>query len=218
MNLKQEVYDVLSQLKDYGDLNALIIDSIDASKGDFCLPCFSLAKTLRKSPMVIADEIANSLNLNNSNIIKVESVAGYVNFFLNKSIIAKKVLNNFKIADHPSNQKVVCIDYCSVNLAKYMHIGHLKNSFLGESLARLFEHFGYKVVRINYIGDYGTPYGKIIAGIQLWGNEQDISTRGIDALQEYYVKFCAAEAEDENLQQLARDLSKKIEDKDEGEN
>lgn len=214
MNLKNEVYEVLNQLKDYGDLNALIIDSIDASKGDYCLPCFSLAKTLRKSPVVIADEIANNLNIDNTNIEKVESVAGYVNFFLNKANISKNVLNNFKLTSSESNGKVVCIDYCSVNLAKYMHIGHLKNTFLGESLARLFEHFGYKVVRINYIGDYGTPYGKIIAGLQMWGTDDDIKTRGIDALQDYYVKFCAAEAEDENLQQLARDLSKKIEEKD----
>ncbi|MFQ6724454.1 MAG: arginine--tRNA ligase [Clostridia bacterium] len=214
MNLKQQVYDVLNQLNDYGDLNSLVIDSIDASKGDYCLPCFALAKTLHKSPMVIADEIANNLNLDNTNIEKVESVAGYVNFFLNKSKVSENVLNNFEVPTHNSNQKIVCIDYCSVNLAKYMHIGHLKNSFLGESLARLFEHFGYKVVRINYIGDYGTPYGKIIAGLQMWGNDDDIKTRGIDALQEYYVKFCAAEAEDEKLQQLARDIFKKIEDKD----
>lgn len=214
MNLKQEVFNVLQQLNDYGELNNLVIDSIDASKGDYCLPCFSLAKTLRKSPIMIAEDIANSLKLDNSNIAKVESVAGYVNFFLNKSKVGENVLNNFTIPTHKSNEKTICIDYCSVNLAKYMHIGHLKNSFLGESLARLFENFGYKVVRINYIGDYGTPYGKIIAGIQMWGNDEDIKTRGIDALQEYYVKFCAAEAEDEKLQQLARDLSKKIEDKD----
>lgn len=214
MNLKQEVYKVLEQLKEYGELNSLVIDSIDASKGDFCLPCFALAKTLRKSPIIIADEIAKNLNLDDTNIEKVESVAGYVNFFLNKAKVGQDVLNNFNASKSEANGKVVCIDYCSVNLAKYMHIGHLKNTFLGESLARLFEHFGYKVVRINYIGDYGTPYGKIIAGLQMWGTDEDIEARGIDALQEYYVKFCAAEAEDENLQQLARDIFKKIEDKD----
>ncbi len=215
MNLKQYIYPLLDKLE-YDNLNTLLIDSADASKGDFCLPCFSLAKTLHKSPMVIADEISSKLDLTSSLVEKVESVAGYVNFFLNKSKISKHVLNNFKPAEvkKPSNNKVVCIDYCSVNLAKYMHIGHLKNSFLGESLARLFENFGYKVVRINYIGDYGTPYGKIIAGVQMWGTEQDIEARGIDALQEYYVKFCAAEAEDEKLQQLARDIFKKIEEKD----
>jgi len=213
MNLKQEIYKVLTQLP-YENLNELIIDSIDATKGDYCLPCFALAKTLHKSPMVIADEIASTLNLDNSNIAKVESVAGYVNFFLNKSKVGEFVLSNFAITNCKPNNKVVCIDYSSVNLAKYMHIGHLKNSFLGESLARLFEHFGYKVVRINYIGDYGTPFGKIIAGLQMWGTEEDVSARGIDALQEYYVKFSAAEVEDEKLQQLARDISKKIEDKD----
>lgn len=215
MNLKQEVYNVLNSLEEYGDLNGLVIDSIDASKGDYCLPCFSLAKTLHKSPMVIADEIAAKLNTVGTNIEKVDSVAGYVNFFLNKTRISQNVLPNFGLPRNDANGKVVCIDYSSVNLAKYMHIGHLKNSFLGESLARLFEHFGYKVVRINYIGDYGTPYGKIIAGLQLWGNESDVEQRGIDALQEYYVKFCAEEVENENLQQLARDIFKKIEEKDE---
>ena len=135
-------------------------------------------------------------------------MAGYVNFFLNKSKVCANVLNNYAVPTYKSNDKVICIDYSSVNLAKYMHIGHLKNSYLGESLARLFENFGYKVVRINYIGDYGTPYGKIVAGLKMWGTDEDVKTRGIDALQEYYVKFNAAEAENENLQQLARDLSK----------
>ncbi len=214
MNLKQEIFDVLNQLTDYGDLSSLLIESIDETKGDYCLPCFSLAKTLHKPPMIIAEEIASKIDTSNSNIEKVECVAGYVNFFLNKAKVGENVLNSYTITNPKNNNKVVCIDYCSVNLAKYMHIGHLKNTFLGESLARLFENFGYKVVRINYIGDYGTPYGKIIAGIQLWGSEEDIKARGIDALQEYYVKFCAAEAEDEKLQQLARDISKKIEDED----
>ena len=84
MNLKQEVYKVLGQLDGYKNLESLIIESIDASKGDYCLPCFSLAKIMRKSPIMIADEIANMLNLRDTNIEKVESVAGYVNFFLNR--------------------------------------------------------------------------------------------------------------------------------------
>ena len=212
MNLKNEVIKVLNNVENFSNISNLIVESADASKGDFCLPCFSLAKEYKKSPMLIAEEIKASLNLENSNIEKAESVAGYLNFFLNKEKVSREVLSNFTPnVQKESNGKVVCIDYCSVNLAKYMHIGHLKNCFLGESLARLFESAGYKVVRINYVGDYGTPYGKILAGIDLYGSEQDIKERGIDALQEYYVKFCAAEAEDENLAQLARDISKKIE-------
>lgn len=213
MQLKNEICALLKQVEGFGDLSALVIESIDATKGDFCLPCFSLAKELKKSPMIIAGEISNLLDISNTIVEKVEVVAGYVNFFLDKVEVSKRVLNE-KIKKQPSNGKVVCIDYCSVNLAKYMHIGHLKNCFLGESLARLFENAGYKVVRINYIGDYGTPYGKIIAGMNLYGSEDDIQQRGIDALQDYYVKFCAAETDDEKLQQMARDISKKIEEKD----
>ena len=214
MNLKNEVCLVLNQLSNYNNLENLVTESIDSSKGDFCLPCFSLAKELKKSPMVIAQDIASSLNLENTCIEKVQVVAGYINFFLNKVETTKKVLSETLNIKKENNNKTVCIDYCSVNLAKYMHIGHLKNCFLGESLARLFEINGYNVVRINYIGDYGTPYGKIIAGINLYGSEEDILNRGIDALQEYYVKFNAAEENDETLVQLARDISKKIEDKD----
>lgn len=214
MNLKENVFLLLNQLSEYENLNNLVIESIDSTKGDFCLPCFSLAKQYHKSPVVISEDIASKLNLKNSCVKKVETVAGYVNFFLDKQKITQHILTNFKLTPFNKNGKVVCIDYCSVNLAKYMHIGHIKNCFLGESLARIFEYCGYTVVRINYIGDYGTPYGKIIAGIQLYGSEQDIEKRGIDALQEYYVKFCKAEENNENLQQLARDIFKKIEDKD----
>ena len=219
MNIKEQI--VKSIGFNFAELNVnveeLIIESISEDKGDYSLPCFSFAKVLRDNPMNIANKIKDSVCIGGI-IEKCEVVAGYLNFFLNKEFVSKEIVENFSSENFKYNegqQKVVCIDYCSVNLAKYMHIGHIKNSFLGESLARLFENAGYKVVRINYIGDYGTPYGKIIAGINLFGSEEDIQNRGIDALQEYYVKFNAAEAEDEKLQQLARDVSKKIEDKDE---
>ena len=218
MNIKEQIANFIGF--DFSQANAnvqdLIIESISADKGDYSLPCFSFAKVLRDNPINIANKIKETVQLG-SLIEKCEVMAGYLNFFLKKEKVAKDIIEKFSSENFKYNEgkgKIVCIDYCSVNLAKYMHIGHIKNSFLGESLARLFENAGYKVIRINYVGDYGTPYGKIIAGMQLWGNEEDIQTRGIDALQEYYVKFNAAEAEDENLQQLARDISKKIEEKD----
>lgn len=219
MNIKEQIVNSIGFSFNELNINAqdLIIESISADKGDYSLPCFAMAKILKDNPMNIANNIAKTVTIGGI-IEKCEVIAGYVNFFLNKEQVSKAIIENFSKENFKYNEgqkKVVCIDYCSVNLAKYMHIGHIKNSFLGESLARLFENAGYKVVRINYIGDYGTPYGKIIAGINLYGSEEDIEKRGIDALQEYYVKFNSAEAEDENLQQLARDISKKIEDKDE---
>lgn len=216
MDIKKLIVDEIDFHIENIDLKELIIPSISSDKGDYALPCFALAKELRDNPMNIANKIKDCVKLGGL-IDKCEVVVGYVNFFLNKEMVAKLIIENFDIKGFQSsegNDKVVVIDYCSVNLAKYMHIGHIKNSYLGESLARLFENAGYKVVRINYVGDYGTPYGKIIAGMKLWGTDEDIEKRGIDALQEYYVRFSAAEAENEELAQMARDIFKKIEDKD----
>ncbi len=216
MNIKNVIANAINYKVDGVNLEDLIIESVSVDKGDYCLPCFSFAKILKANPMSIATEIANSVALGGI-IEKCEVVAGYVNFFLNKEEVSKSIIENFSSENFKykeGNNKTVCIDYCSVNLAKYMHIGHIKNSFLGESLARLFENAGYKVIRINYVGDYGTPYGKIIAGMNMWGNEQEVEERGIDALQDYYVKFNAAEAENPELSQVARDIFKKIEEKD----
>jgi len=216
MDIKNLIASCISKQIEGVTLESLIIESISADKGDYSLPCFSLAKVLRENPNKIAEDIASSVEVGGI-VEKCEVVNGYVNFFLNKVTISKMIIDNFSVKNFKYNQgesKTVCIDYCSVNLAKYMHIGHIKNSFLGESLARLFENAGYKVVRINYVGDYGTPYGKIIAGMNMWGSEQEIEERGIDALQDYYVKFNAAEAENEELSQIARDIFKKIEEKD----
>ena len=185
----------------------------DDKLGDYSLPCFCFAKTLRKSPVMIAEELKNCI-VANDYIDRVEVVNGYLNFYLNKQQICKNVINSaisgFK--PKPNNNKIMCIDYSSVNLAKYMHIGHWSTTIIGEAIARLYENRGYKVVRMNYIGDYGLPFGKMVYAYQAWGNKEDVETRGIDALQELYVKFCAEE--NEELLEKAREISKKIEDKD----
>lgn len=216
MNIKKLIADSINLNADINVEN-LIIEAISADKGDYCLPCFAFAKTMHKSPMDIANQIASSLAPNEL-IDHVEVVAGYVNFFLNKSQIANSVLNEYKnendFKSNIGNGKVVCVDYGSPNLAKYLHIGHLKSLIVGESLCRLCEQFGYTVKRLDFAGDYGTPFGKIIGGMQKWGNMEDVKARGNDALQEYYVKFNQMEAEDESYSQLARDIFKKIEEKD----
>lgn len=219
MEIKNEIANLIDY--DFKALNIkvedLIIESISQDKGDYSLPCFSFAKVLKNSPQNIAEQIKKTVKLGGL-IEKCEVVAGYLNFFLNKAYVAEKILDNFNVEDFKTNigkGKVACIDYCSPNLAKYLHIGHLKTLIVGESLARLLEHFGYTVKRLNFIGDYGTPFGKIIGGMQKWGSLEDVKTRGNDALQEYYVKFNAEEEKDENLIQQARDIFKKIEEKNE---
>lgn len=213
MNIKEEISKYLpNQLKN------LVNESIDSTKGDYSVACFSLAKELKKSPIVIAEEIAN--NIKNSVLFeKVEAVSGYVNFFLNKQLTIKNIIEEFNtygvnlFKSKEGKNKTICIDYASVNLAKYMHIGHLCTTIIGESLARIYENCGYKVIRMNYVGDYGTPFGKMIVGYKLWGNKKDVETRGIDAIQSYYVEFCKHEDEEQYMQ-MARDCFVKIEKKD----
>ena len=198
------------------DVENLIIESISADKGDYSLPCFSFAKVLRDNPMSIANRIKEKVTVGGI-IERCEVVAGYVNFFLNKEKVSKQIISEIFDNEFEYNEghgKTICIDYSSVNLAKYMHIGHLKNTIIGESVARICEALGYKVVRINYIGDYGTPFGKIIAGYELWGNKADVDARGIDALQDLYVKFNQEAENNPTLDDRAREIFKKIEEKD----
>ena len=157
MDLKNLVFEKIKDidtLAGVDNLYALLTYTADSKMGDISLPCFSLAKTLRKSPVVIAEDIASKCK--DTVFEKVEAVNGYLNFFLDKVAIYRLVTKEMEnyTPSQIGKGKTVFLDFSSLNLAKYMHIGHLKNTFLGESLARLFEHFGYKVVRINYIGDY----------------------------------------------------------------
>lgn len=198
------------------NLEYLITENPDKSMGDYSIACFSLAKILRKSPLQIANDIKENFN-DYSIVEKVECVNGYVNFFLNKKMFVKDVLTEIYEDNFLSKNampKTICLDYSSVNLAKYMHIGHLSTTIIGESLARIYEENGNKVVRINYIGDYGTPFGKMIYAHLTWGNDEELNARGVDYLQDLYVEFCKRANDSPILEEYARDYFKKICDKD----
>ena len=207
-NIKLENIDI--------NLESLITENPDKSMGDYSIACFSLAKILRKSPLQIANDIKENFN-DYSIVEKVECVNGYVNFFLNKKMFVKNVLTEIYEDNFLSKNampKTICLDYSSVNLAKYMHIGHLSTTIIGESLARIYEENGNKVVRINYIGDYGTPFGKMIYAHLTWGNDEELNARGVDYLQDLYVEFCKRANDSPILEEYARDYFKKICDKD----
>ena len=217
MDIKSKIVEKINYNAVDIDLKSLIIESISADKGDYSLPCFAISKELKENPNKIATDVMNSVEASGL-INHCEVMGGYVNFFLNKEEVSRVIIedlldNEIKYTD--GNGKGICVDYSSVNLAKYMHIGHLKNTIIGESIARISEALGYKVVRINYIGDYGTPFGKIIAGFELWGDKQDVDNRGIDALQDLYVKFNQEAEKDPSLDDKAREIFRLIEEKDE---
>ena len=196
----------------------LITEVQDKANGDYCIPCFSLSKELKKSPIQIANEIKDNFRQNGV-VDRIEVVNGYVNFFLNKGGVIERALSevNLDIPFAPRKEyknKVLCIDYSSANLAKYMHIGHLSTTIIGETLARLHEALGYKVVRINYIGDYGTPFGKMVYAYIEWGNADMLEKRGVDYIQELYIEFYKRSESDPALIEQARECFKKIDQKE----
>lgn len=181
--------------------------------GDLALPCFNFSKVLKKAPQIIALELCQ--NLKSPLITKCEAVNGYLNIYFDRNRFCQDLLPDLSQQQYYhqniGNGKKACVEYSSVNLAKFMHIGHYNCTILGESIARLYQFFGYDVVRINYIGDYGTPFGKMVVAYKLWGNKQQVEKNGIDEIQSLYVKF--NQQENDQLMDMARQASKNIEDK-----
>ena len=191
-----------------------------ADMGDYALPCFKLAKTLRKAPAAIADGIAQQME-RPAWLSRVESVKGYLNFFLDRALLVESVLapvmeqgGRYGSSDMGGG-RTVCIDYSSINIAKRFHIGHLPSTVLGHALYRLNNFMGYKSVGINHLGDWGTQFGKMIAAYKRWGSREMVEEGGVDALSSLYVRFHAEAEENKALEDEGRAWFKKIEDNDE---
>lgn len=188
----------------------------DLEKGDLTLPCFKLAKVLRKSPVVIANEL-KSVFEGDVNFSAVESVNGYLNFKFNRASFATQVLADVLSGKEKYGSsdmgkgKTICIDYSSVNIAKPFHIGHLSTTVIGGSLYKIFEFLGYKVVGINHLGDYGTQFGKMICAYKLWGDRQAVEKGGVKELMRLYVRFHEEAKQNPELDDKAREYFKNIE-------
>ena len=189
--------------------------------GDYALPCFKLAKLLRKSPVMIAEELKKGIVAPDEVIAEVSAVNGYLNFKINKDGFVRATLDKiFKEKDafgasNVGDGKTICIDYSSINIAKPFHIGHLSTTVLGGALYRIFNFLGYNAVGINHLGDYGTQFGKLISAYKRWGDKQTIEQGGIRALNELYVKFHQEAEEHPEYDDEARAYFKKIEQGDE---
>ncbi len=194
--------------------------------GDYALPCFKLAKLMRKSPVMIAEELKTSIMSDNvimsdKVLSEVSAVNGYLNFKINKAgfvaTTLEKILTEKETygASKEGEGKTVCIDYSSINIAKPFHIGHLSTTVLGGALYRIFNFLGYKAVGINHLGDYGTQFGKLISAYKRWGDRETIERGGIRALNELYVKFHQEAELHPEYDDEARAYFKKIEQGDE---
>lgn len=189
-----------------------------AHLGDFAVPCFPFAKILRKSPAMIAEEIAASIQ--HPSIRKVEAVNGYVNIFLDRNGVSNDILHTIVTqgstfgSSNEGNDGVVTIDLSSPNIAKPFSMGHLRSTVIGNSIALLLEKSGFKPVKINYIGDWGTQFGKLLTAYRKWGNEQDVRQAPIETLLKLYIRFHEEAEQDASLNDEGRAAFKALEDGD----
>ncbi len=186
--------------------------------GDYAFPTFRLAKEYRKSPNVIAEELAASIS-GNELFEKVQNQGPYVNFFINRTKLAEDVISEimdkkekYGSSDMGEGKKVI-VEFSSPNIAKPFHIGHIRTTVIGNSLAKIYEFLGFNTITINHLGDYGTQFGMLISAYKKWGDRKVIEENPISELLKLYVRF-NEEAEDKpELKDEARYWFKELENK-----
>jgi arginyl-tRNA synthetase len=187
--------------------------------GDYAFPCFPLAKTLRKAPPAIANELAAAFQP--TALVKEARATGpYVNFFVDRVAYNRAGLGAILTqgAGYARSTegvgKTVVIDYSSPNIAKPFGVGHLRSTVIGNALYQIYHHLGYKVVRINHLGDWGTQFGKLIVAFKRWGDEKSLATHAIETLYDLYVRFHSEVETQPELDDEAREWFKRLEDGD----
>ncbi len=218
--MKKEIAKLLSnQIEVLGEeeVERLLETPPRTDMGDYAFPCFQLAKLLRKSPQQIAGELKEKIG-DEDFLERVEIQGGYLNFYVDKNMFAAQTLSRCMDPEYGSdtvgNGKTICIDYSSPNVAKNFHVGHLRTTIIGNSLYKIFTKLGYKVERINHLGDWGTQFGKLIVAYKKWGNKELIEKNGIQELLNLYVKFHEEAEKDDTLNDQARAWFTKMEQGD----
>lgn len=193
----------------------------EETMGDFALPCFSFARLLHKSPVIIAKELQEALKDKREalGIERMEVVSGYLNIFMDRSKYAeywvKKIGEKDFDIKKPGTGRTVCMDYSSPNIAKNFHVGHLRTTIIGNSIYKIYDKLGYKVVRINHLGDWGTQFGKLIVAYKKWSSRAEVEEKGIEELLRIYIKFSNEVKENPELMTEARQWFIKMEQEDE---
>ena len=221
IDFKKKIAEELAKVVeiDKKELESYIEVPKDTKNGDYSFPSFKLAKELKKAPPVIANEIKEKINLEGTGLEKLEVVGGFLNFFIDKRLLAEEVLNEVANKKEYGRSKVgegisIVIDYSAPNIAKPFHIGHLRSTVIGAALSNIYKFLGYNVTGINHLGDYGTQFGKLIEGYKLWRDEYDIDKDPINELTKIYIRINNLCKEDEKVLEACRNNFKKLEDGD----
>lgn len=221
IDFKKEVVNSILNIEnslDQDEIESLIEIPPNYDMGDYAFPCFKLAKTFRKAPNLIAEELAEKIG-EGEFFERVENVGPYLNFFINKNKLTETILeeiadkeDRFGATDIGKGRNVI-VEFSSPNIAKPFHIGHIRTTVIGNSLYKICKFLGFNAIAINHLGDYGTQFGMLIAAYKKWGDKEVIESDPINELLKLYVKFNAEAEEDERLKDEARYWFKELENK-----
>lgn len=176
---------------------------------------FLLAKSRNAEISVVAEEVVKKLKKEFSREFEKIEIAknGFVNFYLSGQYIQNSLAEILK-SPNIGQKKTVIIEYSQPNIAKIMHVGHLRSTILGDALANIYDSLGYKVIRWNYLGDWGTQFGKLIAAYKMWGKEEEVKKNPIESLNNLYVRFHEEVKSRPELEAVGREEFKKLEEGD----
>lgn len=153
-------------------LPAEITQSVNQALGDYqCNSALKMARILKRSPTEIADSIIQAFPNESKAIVQsITSKSGFINFTISPKFLASeisKMLSDKKLGiEIPKHPSKIIVEFSSPNVAKELHVGHLRSTIIGDSLARLFEFLGHRVMRLNHVGDWGTQFGMLLAYIK----------------------------------------------------
>ena len=177
-------------------LAGLIETPPDPEMGDYALPCFTFAKTMRKAPNLIAEELASRIQAA-GRIAEVRATGPYLNFMVSRDDLARDTLEQileqveaYGNSDEGSGRSIV-IDFSHPNIAKPFGIHHLRSTVIGGALRRIFRTLGYRVVGINHLGDWGSQFAKLIVAWKRWGEGELTEGITIHTLLDLYVRINA---------------------------
>lgn len=225
MNIKQKLALAIYESLDAEAKSALSLEELGAAlevpknkeMGDCAFPCFKLAKALKQAPPQIAQQLKDRVV--SDEIESVNAVGPYLNIKLKPEVFTGALFEQLKEpkpygSSDMGKNKTVLVEFCSANIAKPFHIGHLRSTMIGNSLYRIYDYLGYNTVAINHLGDYGTQFGKLIYAYRKWGNKAEIEAAPIDQFLKLYVKFHEEAEKDPSMEDEARAYFTRLEQGD----
>lgn len=191
----------------------------DPRMGRFALPVFKFARLFKEKPPDIAGRVITALENGGTNLkaVRIEAAGGFLNARIDATAQAAEVVagvlseGSFYGRSNVGDGKTELVEYSSVNIAKPFGIGHLRTTILGNSLRRIFQKRGFRVVGLNYLGDWGTQFGKMIVAYRLWGADLDLSENAVEKLVRLYIRFHEEAEENPSLDDEARKAFRDLE-------